>query len=430
MTTNINDVSSQWTSSDVINIAAERQLEFLSATVACASVTGNEDRVSALYVDFFESRGWTVMRQPLGTSEVARSETAATEPRIDDRANIIGYYKTRRPGVPVVVINGHVDVVPVLDADQWDRDPFSGDRADGFVHGRGAVDTKGGIAAALWALDGLDRAGVDLPFDVAVELVVGEETTGIGTRAALEHLPARLGTVVLEPTSGAVVTVASGLLFFTVEVTGRAAHTSVPWHGVDTGPKVIEIYHALHRLGDERAARLTDERMPFPSAVPLAIGTVDIGGWRAAVPARGSLSGRIGVMPGENLDDVRAALLACVEEVAAADPWLTEHPPIVRWDNQGLHSWETPESDQVVRALVEGRRRAGMPPRIEGMTAGCDAGILRDADISTVVFGPGNMRYAHSPNEKIAESDVVEAARILAYALIAWVGLLDKDAQP
>lgn len=430
MNSSINNVSSQWISPNAIDIAAERQLEFLSATVACASITGHEDRVSDLYAGFFESRNWTVTRQPLGTTRLAHSEVAAAEPRLDDRANIIGYYRDRRPGKPVVVINGHADVVPVLDADQWDRDPFSGDRAEGYVHGRGAVDTKGGIAAALWALDGLDRAGVDLPFDIAVELVVGEETTGIGTRAALERIPERLGTVVLEPTAGAVVTVASGLLFFTVEVTGRAAHTSVPWHGVDTGPKIIEIYRALHRLGDERAAGLTDERMPFPSAVPLAIGTVDIGGWRAAVPARGSLSGRIGVMPGEELDDVRADLVACVAAVAADDPWLTEHPPVVRWDNRGLPSWETPESDHVVRALTEGRRRAGVPPRIEGMTAGCDAGILRDAGIPTVVFGPGDMRYAHSPNEKIAESDVVEATRILAHALVAWADLFDGDAQP
>ncbi len=415
---------------DSIDIAADEQLEFLSATVSRASVTGSEDSVTDLYVDFFASRGWPVDRQVLASSAVAHSEAGAVEPRIDERANVIGYYRVRRPELPVVVINGHVDVVPVLDEDQWERAPFSGVRADGFVHGRGAVDTKGGIASALWALDALDRAGVDLPFDVAVELVVGEETTGIGTRASLERIPARLGTIVLEPTAGAIVTVASGLLFFTVEVTGRAAHTSVPWHGIDAGPKTIEIYRALLRLGDERAAMLTDERMPFPSAVPLAIGTVDIGGWRAAVPARGTLSGRIGVMPGESMDHVRDVLTACVDAVAAADPWLTEHPPVIRWNNQGLQSWETPQSDSVVIALAEGCRRAGLTPRIEGMTAGCDAGILRDAGVATVVFGPGEMRYAHSPDEKIAERDVVEAARVLAHALVAWAEPADRDSLP
>ncbi|WP_331734281.1 MULTISPECIES: M20/M25/M40 family metallo-hydrolase [unclassified Streptomyces] len=407
------------------DVSIDRQMSFLSDTVKCASVSGHEDQVIDLYAHFFSSRGWPVERQELATTAAAIS--AGDEPRVTERENLIGYYRVHRPGLPLVVINGHIDVVPVFDEGQWDREPYSGDRADGFVHGRGAVDTKGGIAAALWALDSLDQAGVELPFDVAVELVVGEETTGVGTRATLERLPNRLGTIVLEPTSGAVVTVASGLLFFTVEVTGRAAHTSVPWYGVDTGPKVFQIYQALTRLGDERAAALTDVRMPFPSAVPLAIGTVDIGGWRAAVPARGSLSGRIGIMPGENVEDVRAALTACVESVAAADPWLVDHPPVVCWDNEGLRSWETPESDQVVIALDRGRRRAGLDSRIEGMTAGCDAGILRDAGIPTAVFGPGDMRYAHSPNEKIAEADVLEATQVIAHALLAWSDFFEPE---
>lgn len=404
-----------------VDAATEQLLDFLARTVRRESVTGYEDTVAGLYAEFFESRGWPALVQPLSETAAATAQgTTSTEPRVDARANILGYYRHCRPGTPVVVLNGHIDVVPVLDEAQWDHPPYSGVREDGSVHGRGSVDTKGGIAAALYALAALDEADVDLPFDVAVELVVGEETTGVGTRAALEHIPTRLGTIVLEPTDGAVVTVASGLLFFTVEVTGRAAHTSVPWHGVDAGPKVIEIYQALTSLGKERSARLTHARMPFPSAVPLAIGTVDIGGWRAAVPARGSLSGRIGVMPGEDFDAVRQALTECVDQVAAQDPWLVEYPPLIRWDNQGLASWETPDADPVVHALNEGRRRTGLPPKMEGMTAGCDAGILRTAGISTAVFGPGDMRFAHSPNEKIAEHDVVEATHILANALLTW----------
>ncbi|MBB3664514.1 acetylornithine deacetylase [Prauserella sediminis] len=400
----------------------EALMEFLAETVRRVSVSGEEDRVIDVYEDFFLSRGWPVRRDRL-----ADSSSAGDEVRAEERANLVGYYRTRRPDRPVVVINGHMDVVPVLDGDQWDREPYSGDRSCGFVHGRGTVDTKGGIAAALWALDLIDRSGAELPFDVAVELVVGEETTGVGTRAALERLPRRLGTIVLEPTDGAVVTVASGLVFFTVEVLGRAAHTSVPWHGVDVGPRIIDIYQALTRLGEQRAAEQTDARMPFPSAVPLAMGTVEIGGWRAAVPARGRLSGRIGIMPGESVDDVRAALAECVASVAAADPWMVEHPPVVRWDNEGLASWETPESDHVVVAMDRGRRFAGLEPRIEGMTAGCDAGILRSAGVPTVVFGPGDMRFAHSPDERIAESDVAEATQVLAQALLAWGDLAEEQ---
>ncbi|WP_217902944.1 M20 family metallopeptidase [Rhodococcus sp. WWJCD1] len=383
------------------------------------SISGFEDRVSGIYRDFFTARGWRVDAQNLASAAVSTTARGATETRTAERENIVGWYRQPR-GLPAVVLNGHIDVVPVMDEAQWERAPFSGDRADGFVHGRGSVDTKGGIAAALFALDALDRVGIELPFDVAVELVVGEETTGVGTQAALELMPNRLATIVLEPTDNAVVPLASGLLFFTVEVLGRAAHTSVPWHGVDVGPKILRIYEALTRLGEQRARTHTHSLMPFPSAVPLAIGTVRIGGWRAAVPAEGLLSGRIGVLPGEDLQTVRDLLIDCVFDASADDPWLMRHPAVVQWDHDGLPSWETSMDDPVVESLVEGRRRAGFEDRIEGMTAGCDAGLLVASGVPTVVFGPGDMKYAHSPNEKIADIDVVRAREILAHSLTAW----------
>ncbi|MDV8071471.1 M20/M25/M40 family metallo-hydrolase [Rhodococcus sp. IEGM 1366] len=402
-----------------VDASRESMLDFLSATVQRCSVSGHEDRVSDLYEQFFHTRGWTVTTQTLESSRVSSTPRGSQETRREERANVLGYFRTPR-GLPTVVLNGHIDVVPVLDEPQWDRPPFSGDRTDGYVHGRGSVDTKGGIAAALFALDALDSIGVELPFDVAVELVVGEETTGVGTQAALERIPDRMGTIVLEPTDCAIVPLASGLLFFTVELTGRAAHTSVPWHGVDAGPKLIRIYQALTELGCTRAKTHTHPLMPFPSAVPFAIGSVQIGGWRAAVPAKASMSGRIGVLPGEDLATVRQALIECVRAASEGDEWLAQHPAVVKWDHDGAPSWETPATDAIVESMISGQHRAGIDERIEGMTAGCDAGILISAGVPTVVFGPGDMRFAHSPNERIAEPDVVSAAEVLAHMLVSW----------
>lgn len=397
----------------------DAMIHFLSDTVRRASVSGHEDRVSDTYVQFFGDRGWEVETQVLADAEVAQSDSGRAEPRLGDRANVVGWYRRNR-GRPTLVINGHVDVVPVHDEHRWTRAPFSGEIAEGHVHGRGSVDTKGGIAAALFALDACDRAGVDFPFDIAVELVVAEETTGVGTRASLERIPHRLGTIVLEPTDNAIVPLASGLLFFTVSLSGRAAHTSVPWFGVDVAPRLIRIYQALTALGEERARTHTHPRIPLPSAVPLAIGTLQAGGWRASVPAEAKLSGRVGVLPGEDLQDVRDAVVACVREATAGDEYMAENPAEIHWDHEGLPSWQTADEEPVVRHMMAGRERAGLPPRVEGITAGCDAGTLVAAGIPTVVFGPGHMRYAHSPDERIAVADVAAAAAILSAALLSW----------
>lgn len=404
---------------DVPVIDREQMIAFLSTTVQRVSVSGHEDRVSDLYAQFFRERHWDVETQVIADTEAGRATSGSDEDRLAERANVLGWYRRRRDR-PTLVINGHIDVVPVHDEAKWSRPPFSGAVADGHVHGRGSVDTKGGIAAALFALDACDRAGIEFPFDIAVELVVAEETTGLGTRSALERIPQRIGTIVLEPTDNAIVPLASGLLFFTVTLSGRAAHTSVPWHGVDAAPRLIRIYEALMALGEERARTHTHPRIPLPSAVPLAIGTLQAGGWRASVPAEARLSGRVGVLPGEALQDVRDVVVECVRRATEGDDHLAEYPAEIHWDHEGLPSWQTGDDEPVVRFLNAGRERAGFAPRVEGITAGCDAGTLVAAGIPTAVFGPGHMRYAHSPDERIATDDVAAAASILCNTIMCW----------
>lgn len=398
--------------SDALATRRDDALEFLADCVRRPSVTGDEALVSPLYREWFAARRWTVDSQTVPDIAEGHASEVLGE-------NIIGYFRQPR-GRDLVVINGHIDVVPVHDAEAWDRDPFSGERSDGYVHGRGSVDTKGGIASALLALDVLDALDIELGFDVALELVIAEETLGEGTRTSLRALPNRKAAVVLEPTKGAVVSIASGLLFFTIEVTGRAAHTSVPWHGVDATAKLLIIYKAVEELGRRRSEAHRHPLMSdMPSSVPLAIGTMASGGWRASVPAKATMSGRIGVSPDETLESVRQELVDCVSDACSGDEWLSDHPAILRWDHDGCASWVTDSSEAIVRAMLTGAESMGETARLEGMTAGCDAGQLTAVGIPTVVYGPGDMRFAHSPDERIAEDDVVHSAGVLVGALMA-----------
>lgn len=405
--------------SDALARRRDDALEFLGECVRRPSVTGDEGLVGPLYREWFATRGWTVDSQSVPNIVDGQTGSEALG------ENIIGYYREPR-GRDLVVINGHIDVVPVHDAKIWEREPFSGTRANGYVHGRGSVDTKGGIASALLALDVLDALDVELDFDVALELVIAEETLGEGTRTSLRVLPDRRAAVVLEPTGGAVVSVASGLLFFSIEVTGRAAHTSVPWHGVDATTKLLTIYNAIQELGKRRTEVHRHPLMSdLPSSVPLAIGTMASGGWRASVSAQATMSGRIGVSPDETLESVRRELADCVSAACAGDAWLSEHPATLRWDHDGCASWSTDAGEDIVRAMLDGAESMGETARLEGMTAGCDAGQLTAIGIPTVVYGPGDMRFAHSPDERIAEDDVVHSAGVLVRALLA---LSKKDA--
>ncbi|WFR74358.1 M20/M25/M40 family metallo-hydrolase [Prescottella defluvii] len=181
------------------------------------------------------------------------------------------------------MLNGHIDVVPPGDVDSWTLPPFSGERRDGRVHGRGSVDTKGPIASGIFALQALRNLNVELPFDVAVQLVVAEETTGIGTRAAFERITEPAAAVVLEPTRGVAAPAGTGLLFFRVEIDGVSAHTSAPWRGQDAFLHLMRVHSALSDLADTRAEEQQERVLR---------GHPDAGSVRHGDGARGDVAGR------------------------------------------------------------------------------------------------------------------------------------------
>src|SRR3954447_23159014 len=133
------------------------------------------------------------------------------------------------PGGPRLAIDGHVDVVPP-GAEEWAHgSPWSGAIEDGFVYGRGSVDMKGAVVAALHALAALgDRAPHG---EVVLVAVSSEEDGGLGTFAALERDSAFDACLIPEATGFDVVCAQAGALTFEGTVHGVAAHAAHPLEG-------------------------------------------------------------------------------------------------------------------------------------------------------------------------------------------------------
>lgn len=141
------------------------------------------------------------------------------------------------PGLPVVVLNGHLDTVPVAGM----ADPFGARIEDGRLYGRGAADMKGGIAAMVVAAEQLHAMGSSVRPVLA--LVADEEDASLGSEAVIAALPeldiAPEVCVIAEPTDLALARSLRGFAVVKVELTGVAAHSSQPELGVN----------ALSRLG-------------------------------------------------------------------------------------------------------------------------------------------------------------------------------------
>ena len=303
---------------------------------------------------------------------------------------------------------GHVDVVDV-GTETWTRAPFSGAIADGHVHGRGAVDMKGGVAAALHALA---AAGPGAPCDAVLHVVAGEEDGGLGAFAAVQADAAYDACVIPEPTGFDVVCAQAGALTFTGVVHGRAAHAAERLHGVSAIDRYLPLHAALAALEDELNADVAHPLMrALPLPYPLVVGRVAAGEWSSSVPDRLVFEGRAPVRVGEDVAAARAAVERAVAAAAPDDGLAIE----LAWTGGQFASAQTDADGPLARLVLDvAGAELGRPARAAGVPWGADMRLWSGAGVPTVMVGTRGIELAHAVDERVAVEDLGAVARILA----------------
>jgi acetylornithine deacetylase len=324
-----------------------------------------------------------------------------------------------------LIFNGHVDVVPPGDEANWRYPPWRGTIADERVYGRGALDMKGGLCCALFAAKALRDGGARLKGRLMVESVIGEEDGGVGTLAAVLRGYTADGAVVVEPTALCVAPAQAGAINFRLTVPGRSAHGAVREEGVSAIEKFIPIHAALMALERERNASAHDRlfaRYTLPYA--LCIGRVHAGTWASSVAESLTCEGRYGLAVGEDIAAARRMFEVTVAQAAQADPWLCDHPPIVEWWGGQFEPAGIAADHPIATTVAEAFGAAtGAAAHLEGMTYGADMRLLVNVGHTpTVLFGPGDVRNAHRPDEYVPVADLVAATRTLALTAMRFCG--------
>jgi acetylornithine deacetylase len=357
---------------------------------------------------------------------VQRHEASSWEIERPEALGVVGTLPGTGGG-PTLVLNGHVDVVPPGAEGLWTRPPFDAVVEEGRLYGRGALDMKGPLIAGLHALAAVRRTGIPLPGTVKLQSVVAEEDGGLGTLASILRGHVGDAAIVMEPTELAIAPIQAGCLNFRVTVPGSAAHGAVRDEGVSAFEKMFGVYQAICDL--ERARNrvtagdpLFDRyRIPFP----ISIGTLHGGDWASSVPDHVAMEGRLGVRPDEALEDARSELEGAVAAVATSDPFLAEHAPVVTWWGGRFLPARTPVTAPVVGALTAAVRSVtGRPERVEAVPFGADAGLLEHVGgMEAVLFGAGDIRRAHRPDEFIDVQELVTMSRVLAATIVRFCSL-------
>ena len=324
-----------------------------------------------------------------------------------------------------LILNGHVDVVPAGDEANWHTPPWQATLASGRVYGRGSCDMKGGLACALHAARAIRDAGVRLQGRLLIESVVGEEDGGAGTLAAVLRGYRADGAVVVEPTEMAIAPAQAGALSFQVTVPGLSAHGCVREEGVSAIEKFIPIHQALIALEQARNQAAQDPlyaryRLPYA----LCIGRIEAGNWASSVAERLVFRGRYGIAPGEDLEEARRQFEQAVAQAARADPWLVDHPPAVEWWGGQFSPARIPVGHPLVETVGSAfAETTGAPARLEGVTYGSDMRLLvNEGKTPAVLFGPGDVRRSHKPDESVPVDELVTVTRTLALTAVRFCG--------
>ncbi|ADB51225.1 M20/M25/M40 family metallo-hydrolase [Conexibacter woesei] len=316
---------------------------------------------------------------------------------------------------------GHLDVVDP-GAAEWTHGPWSGAVVDGAVHGRGAVDMKGGVVAALHAIGAVrDAAGADgPPCDLTLLGLSSEEDGGLGAFAQLARDDRFDGCVIPEPTDFRVIAAHGGALTFTGEVGGVSAHAAFRLAGVSAIDRYLPIHGALAELEQRLNRDVSDPLMAqLELPYPLSVGRVQAGRWSSQVPDRLEFEGRVGVPVGSGAAEVRKLVESTVQAAAGDGP-----PVRLRWTGgqfgAGATPVEHPLTQLVARSLgAETSPQATAAP-IAGISYGADMRLFTERGIPCVLAGPGPSRLAHAVDEHVLVADVLRTARMLVRTIAGF----------
>jgi acetylornithine deacetylase len=327
------------------------------------------------------------------------------------RPNVIG----RLPGTgggKNLIFNAHLDTVKV----QGMGDPFSGHIADGKLFGRGAWDTKGGLAAALSALLAIHEAPVSLAGDLIVVGAADEEHASLGTQALLREVQAD-GCVVLEPSDLAVWVAHGGFAWAEVETKGVTAHGSLPDRGVDAISKMGQVLVELEKL---RQSIHRDKAFHPPlggQAMHPSLHASLIEGGRewSSYPDHCLLRLERRMIPTETSEVVEAELKVILSRLAAQDPQFKAHWRLT----MARPPWQAQDGELLTALEAACTAELGAPPARATGLMWTDAALMQEAGIPTVILGPKG-EGKHALVEYVEIDSVVACARILVHTAIAF----------
>jgi succinyl-diaminopimelate desuccinylase len=362
---------------------------------------------------------------PAGTESAAAAVVASAlqalglEVRLEEaapgRPNVIADWSGSGAG-PLLILEGHTDVVTEGDPSLWSVPPFGAVVRGGRLYGRGAADMKGGLAAAIGALAALGRAGVRLAGRVRFAAVADEEGMMLGIKSFVRNgwAEGAIGAIVCEPEANAPCLVQKGGLRAAGRFRGRMAHGAMPASGVNPIPAAAAFVRRAAALERDYIARGRHVLLGAPSVTPTVVRAGDLVHLNV-VPQEALVALDVRTIPGQSHEEIVRDLERAAADAAGATPGCRGALDVIE-----ERPWtETPPDALIAQAVERACRLVqGRDPERRGVPGSTDGTFLHAwAGVPVVTIGPGDVTIPHQVDEFVRLDELVEAARIFAAAV-------------
>lgn len=336
-----------------------------------------------------------------------------------------------------LMLNGHVDVAAIGNVDNWHTDPFTLVQDGDILLGRGVSDMKGSFACFLYVAELLDQSGINLPGDLKIQLVVGEEAGEAGTKTLLSKGD-KADFAIVGDTSDLNFQGQGGVITGWITLkSSETYHDGNRVKMVSTGgglvaanmiEKMMIIIDVLNKL--ERYWGITKSYPGFPAGTDTINPAYIEGGIHPAfVPNECRLWITAHFYPDESIESITAEIEAAVKLACQADPWLRDNLPTFSWggDSMLVNKGEVfpplsiNENHLAMRRLKECHRSVfANEPGVEMSTSVSDSGWFEYYGIPAIDYGPGKILEAHSDNEQVSLKQLLGYSQVLMQFIFTW----------
>lgn len=319
------------------------------------------------------------------------------------RYNLVAHLKGRGKGA--LVFEAHIDTVTV---DAMTIAPFDPVVKEGKLYGRGSSDCKGSVAAMMYAFSMLKKMNITPCCDVYFVAAADEEYAYRGVLKFLEDGQRYAGAVVGEPTNLSVCIANKGVTRFFITARGIPSHSSMPWLGHNA---ITDMAKLITKIEERIKPRMEEYVHPLIGPRTLSVTTIQGGELVNITPDFCRIQIDVRTLAGDTFVKLAADIQILIDELKINDPAVDITIESAYLEDQCM---ETPENEAIVQAMCTASKKIIGKHTIEGLLCGCDATKFSRAGTPAIVFGPGDIKVAHTVDEFIEIDQLAPAAEIYA----------------